>query len=199
VVASGDGAHWYVLAYSERGSVRQLVWTRSGDGGATWAPWAEVAPGGADQRHASLAIDTAGRLHAVWRQQLEGRNTQIVYAAYEGSAWSAPEAVSPSGDYQFFPSIAVTSRNTLRVVWTETPDDSGYPQDDPKTGRIVGASRAAGQPWSGPAALSSQGQSGVYASLRWGSVNNGGNVDVVWMDTSDPQNRFIRHTHFGRW
>ena len=197
VVGASDGRSLYLLAYAERGPVRQIVWTRSTDGGRTWAPWAEVAPSPVDQRHLSLAIDGADRLHAVWRQQTGGPNTQVVYASYDGRAWSRPEPVAPSDKFQFFPSIAVTGPDTLQVVWTETSDESGYPQDDPKSGQVVGTFRQAGQGWGPRRVLSPEGQSAIYGSLRAGRPSDGGLADVVWMDTSDPQNRYIRHTTFG--
>jgi hypothetical protein len=197
VVTSNDGRRLYVLAYQQHNNSRRIVWTRSDDGGTTWTPWGDVAPSTADQRHVSLAMDSTGHLHAVWRQQFGGDATQIVYATSDGSTWSTPVAVSPSSAFQLFPSIAVSSQNTLHVVWTETPDDVGYPQDDPKTGQIVGVSRAAGQDWSRPTVINPPGQSAIYASLRWGSVLNNGNIDVIWMDTTDPKNRYIRHTTLG--
>jgi hypothetical protein len=199
LVEGSDGRSLYLLAYAERGPVRQIVWTHSADGGRTWRPWAPVAPGEADQRHVSLAIDGGDRLHAVWRQQTGGPNTQVVYASYDGRAWSGPEPVAPSGGFQLFPSIAVTGADTLQVVWTETADGAGYPQDDPKSGRIVGAARRGGQGWSRPRVLSPEGQSAVYGSLRAGQPGDGGLADLVWMDTSDPENRYIRHTTFGAW
>ena len=87
----------------------------------------------------------------------------------------------------------------LQVVWTETADAAGYPQDNPEAGEIVGAWGRVGQGWSQPRALSPAGQSAVYGSLRAGRPGDGGLADLVWMDTSDPQNRYIRHTTFGAW
>jgi hypothetical protein len=196
LVEGGDGRSLYLLAYAERGPVRQVVWTQSSDGGKTWRPWTAVAPGPADQRHVSLAIDGADRLHAVWRQQTGGANTQVVYASYDGRAWSSPGPVAPSGAYQFFPSIAVTGAETLQVVWTETSEGAGYPQDDPELGQVVGATGRAGQRWGRPQVLSPAGQSAIYGSLRAGRPTDGGLADLVWMDTSDPQNRYIRHATF---
>jgi hypothetical protein len=118
---------------------------------------------------------------------------------YDGRTWSSPEPVAPGGGFQFFPSIAVTGADTLQVVWTETADSANYPQDNPETGRVVGAWRGAGQSWSQPRVLSPEGQSAVYGSLRVGLPGDGGLADLVWMDTSDPQNRYIKHTTFGAW
>jgi hypothetical protein len=45
--------------------------------------------------------------------------------------------------------------------------------------------------------VSPAGQSAVYGSLRAGQPADGGPADLVWMDTSDPQNRFIRYARLG--
>jgi hypothetical protein len=121
----------------------------------------------------------------------------VVYASYDGRAWSAPEPVAPSGAFQFFPSIAVTGAESILVVWTESAEAAGYPQDDPETGQVLGVMRRAGQGWGRPQTLSPAGQLAIYGSLRVGGPADGGLADLVWMDTSDPQNRYIRHATFG--
>jgi hypothetical protein len=190
LAVSGDGSRLYILAYGERDAAKQIIWSASTDGGANWSSWQTVAAGTADQRNVSLAITPDDRLHAVWQDTQSGR-PQIMYAVYDGAAWSAPAALQPSNDAQFFPSIAVTGQGALQVVWTETAA-SAEPQAEPDLGRILGIARYAGQDWSRPIQVSPLGRQAVFASLR-----QGGGVDVIWMDTTDPENRYIRYGTFG--
>lgn len=197
----GD-ATLYMLAYGGAGTNQQIMWTRSTDGGASWAPWAAVAADSNDQRHVSLAVDSGGRLHAVWRQIPAGSASgrpQILYAHFDGKAWSRPQLVqSHSARCQFFPSVAETGNGTLWVVWTESPDQAGFPGEKPTSGQIIAVSKPAGGSWGAHTTLATSGAD-VFASLRWGRHNNGGTVDVVWLSNTPTATKDILYTSLGGW
>jgi hypothetical protein len=200
IVTTNDGNRLYILAYGGVDGVQQIIWTTSADRGDTWTPWSAVAPSAGDQRHVSVVLDSSDHLHAVWREVDGSGTTQIEYCTYNGKSWSAATSVGAyPAMYQFFPSIAVTSKDTLWVVWTESASPSDYPEDNPTDGQIWYVSKPAGGAWSRRIMLTPQSGASIYASLRWGHYNNGGNIDVIWLDSHDGSSSQIRHAALGAW
>ena len=60
----------YILAYGRTNRRQQIIYTHSGDDGATWQQWASVSSAVVEQRHVSATVDNDGILHVVWRQQV---------------------------------------------------------------------------------------------------------------------------------
>jgi hypothetical protein len=199
-VPEGQGLRLYIVSYGinkggGEGGRQQIYWTTSADNGATWAGWLPVAPSPRDQRHASLAVDSQGHLHMAWRELRASGPTQINYATFDGRTWSAPVAIGPSNNYQFFPSISITGDNQVWVAWTETPDKSSYPKDDPQRGQIMYASMPTGGTWSAPQSLTPATPYSIYGSLQRGG--SAGTLDAVWLDVSQPNQFVIKQTRLG--
>jgi hypothetical protein len=187
IVATLDGRRLFILAYGGVGTPQQIVWTSSNDGGATWNEWQPVASNPYDQRHVSVALNGDGHVHALWRQMSDKNTAQIVYGIYDGKTWSQPVVVQASNANQFFPSIAVSGKDTVWATWTESNDAAGLPEDDPQIGSIVVAKKEADSPWRALEPPAPQGGVNMYSSLRWGEYNNGGNVDLVWLHNNGDQ------------
>ena len=190
LVATHDGSVLYVLAYAQFDELRQIVWTQSTDGGQTWAKWDRIAADGQDQRHISLAIDNADRLHAVWRQQQSGffapSQSQIHYAFFANGAWSAPQRPGENlAMHEFFPSIAVTNLGQVWVTWQATEADFGYPKEDPTPPAIYYAVQSNGS-WQ-PAVQLSSSQRALYPSMAWNPHTQQAAPDIVWLESEgDP-------------
>ncbi len=184
IIAAPGGKRLYILAYGGVGAPQQIVWTSSDDGGMTWSEWQPVAPNSGDQRHVSAAIDSTGRVHAVWRQSDEQHNATVVYAVLDNGQWSQPKAIQPDTTYQFFPSVAVSGDDSVWVTWTASSTASASPEDDPNEGKIVVAKKEADNLWHVLQPPTEQQGTNIYSSLRWGEYNNGGNVDLVWLSGS---------------
>jgi hypothetical protein len=200
IVGNRAGDQLYILAYGEVDSTQQIIWTSSTDSGNTWSAWSAVTPIAADQRHVSAVIDSHDQLHAIWRQIDQNGIARIEYASYAGHAWSDPVPLAPnSSAYQFFPSLAVTSDDTLWATWTESDSAAGAPEDDPEKGQIAYASKPPGAAWGARTSVPAASGIGIYASLRWGQYNNGGNVDLIWLERVDTNHWRIRHTTLGTW
>lgn len=184
IVATHDSATLYILAYAQFGKLHQIVWTHSTDGGNHWADWAAVAPDQKDQRHVSLAIDSADRLHAVWRQQVSGApanaSTQIHYAAYANGAWQTAKPISENVAYQFFPSITVSDNDQVWVVWLEASSASGYPKEAPDAGTVYYAVAINGK-WSDRLQLGHR-NNAFYPSLSWNRYAKLMTPDIVWLE-----------------
>jgi len=180
LVTNTDGSRLYVLGYGGSG-IQQILFSISADGGSTWSTWSPINASRNDQRHVSVAIDGTDHLHAVWREVNSSGKAEVEYSIYSGSKWTAPLTVSANAaSYQFFPSIAVTAFNTVAVVWTETSSASGCPREDPSSGQIRWSYRNSGGVWRRGLIPGGE-RNSIYATLRFGGHNNGGNVDILWL------------------
>ena len=164
----------------DKGGPQQIVWASSPDGGASWQPWAGVAPSPDDQRHLSVALGPNDQPRLVWRQGNASGPSQIFYSVFSGSAWLPPAHIAPNAlAWQVFPSIAVVG-DTTWVVWTESPQNPGFPEEDPTDGAVMAVHSLPGNTWSQASTVA---KSGIYASLRAGRYSDGGGANVVWSDT----------------
>jgi hypothetical protein len=80
------------------------------------------------QQFSSIAVDAAGRCHAVWCSQAGGPNLQLVYAQRDtNGVWNSPMILSSldSGDVSY-PSITCDADSGIHIVWT---DESSGNQD----------------------------------------------------------------------
>ena len=192
----------YLFAYGSQNGIAQIYWSRSSDNGDTWSAWQTVAAGSTDQRHVSVARDSQGRLHLVWRQ-VAGSRTILRYRVYDPAlnsgrgGWVAvPSTVAAVAQRcLFYPSIAITGNDQLWVVWTQSTDCSSLGSvtdptdndpDNPKDGQIFYRTKPAAGPWGAPTALTSSGKQ-LYASLRLVNTPAGATsaVDVIWLDVTN--------------
>lgn len=76
---------WNVAAGSVARDMRDIVLSRSTDGGQTWSPRVRVNsdPPGADQHQPNVAVDERGRVYVAWydRRESEFGDTVVPYAA----------------------------------------------------------------------------------------------------------------------
>ncbi len=173
------------------------MFSTSTDGGATFSNWNAVNAGNADQRHPSAAIDSGNKIHPVWREESAGK-TVVRYSKFTSPSWASVATISAtSGYYQFFPSI-VNASGSQYVVWTETTSSSGYPSENPTTGRIVLAKRLqGGSAWTKTNVTSVA--NNVWGSLRWSAHSlNGGSVDIVYQSgAGSPYS--LKYQSLGTW
>jgi len=193
----------FVIAYGYWAATgkQNILYATSTNGGATFSSWSAVSASSTyDQRHPSAAIDSGNKIHLVWRQEDSGTGgkTLIKYSKYTSPSWAAASTVSAtSGYYQFFPSIA-NSNGSQYVVWTETTDSSGYPSENPSTGRITFAKRLKGSSTWTKSNVTSVANN-FFATIRWSySGINGGTIDVVYESgASSPYN--LQYQSQGVW
>lgn len=189
----------FVIAYGYWSATgrQNILWATSTNGGSSFSNWSVVAANNADQRHPSAAIDSGNKIHLAWREESAGK-TVIRYSKFTSPAWSAAATVSQtSGFYQFFPSIANASGSQY-IVWTETSDASGYPSENPATGKIVLAKRLQGSSaWTKTNVTSAA--NNVWGSLRWSPHSlNGGTIDLVYQSgASSPY--ILKYQSLGVW
>lgn len=203
VIPSTDGNVLHVLAYGAVGGVRQIVWTRSQDGGRTWSAWQAVGKSGNDQRHVSAAVDAGNNLHVTWREKTSSSYSNIMYGVWNGSTWSKSTVTAGQASaFRSFPSLSVFRNGTgadaaqkVAVVWVQS--GSAGSDETETRGNVflsvrdtTSASATAGS-WSAPLQLNARSGSGVsagkatYPSLRWSPYGQQSYIDVVWSDGAE--------------
>lgn len=128
----------YLFMYSslgQGGNVQGVQYAVSKDKGDTWSQWQTLSDPKFDARHISTAADGAGNIYVAWRQPVkDGGPTQIIYRSFISGQWSGAAQAAASSNYQFFPSIGTDNSGNAFVSWVETPDPSGFPQENPAGG-----------------------------------------------------------------
>ncbi|MGH9914214.1 MAG: sialidase family protein, partial [Pyrinomonadaceae bacterium] len=180
IVVDANGKIFVICYGFWTNSKQNILYSTSTNGGASFSAWNAVNATNDDQRHPSAAIDSGDKIHLVWREENSVGKTEIRYSKYTSPNWSASSAISvTSGSFQFFPSIANASGSQY-VVWTETTDSSGFPSENPATGRIVFAKRLQGSSTWAKSNVTSVANN-VWGSIRWSANTlNGGTIDIVF-------------------
>lgn len=82
--------------------------------------WANVG-GHIAHQGAQVAVDSAGRLHAVWSEYLWPYGRHILYSMYEGGRWSDPKRLSGDEDdeRQRYRPVIAAHNGVVAVVWNE--------------------------------------------------------------------------------
>lgn len=166
--------------------IRHLFWTKSTDAGVSWqSAWARVCSTCTDdERHASLSRDPNGKIYAAWRGIATSGYSQIYYAQFGSSGFNPPVPVSPSAIYQFSPQVEVDQANNNRVyvVWSESVNASGLPEESPADGNVYYATKAATDAGFGAKVQLTSNGYGIYPTLRRTTKALEGQLDVVWTD-----------------
>ena len=120
-----------------------------------------------------IAADRFGRVHVVWREQTgEGDESSVYYSAWDGSSWSAPQAVLFLSEQTWIGAIALAADGggTLHAVWTDVYN-LYYSQ---------ALGDEAGQPsgWSEPLQIGHRGRAASPAMI----VDSEQTIHVVWVD-----------------
>ena len=172
------------LAVDGQGTLH-LLWVdlRRGDGdiyyaarpaSGTWSTPERVNDDAtsADQRHPSLAVDSAGNAYAVWQDARNGDDD--VYFAYRpaGGAWSANSRVNQdaTGASQAKPDIAVDGQGNALAAWSRST----------AVGRVIEvANRPTAGAWSGAEVVSGVG-AGVFYDEPAIATDSAGNAALAW-------------------
>jgi hypothetical protein len=115
-VITGPGETVYVAWVGAAGSGGKFT-QQSEDGGVTWGDVAAILPPGrgGSTGAPNLALDSAGRLHAV-----VANGGCILYGYLDGSAWSELECLTedmPPDTLKEFPAMAITLGNRIDVLF----------------------------------------------------------------------------------
>ena len=195
---SNGGLHvtWY--ANDPGLGARSLIrYVTSSDHGSTWS--VETAPipttYGSDQRHPSMAADSQGSVHLVWKEKnLLLSQNQTLYSELSGGSWSPPVVVHPDQQNQLSPVVQLDKWGDVYVGWfTGGPFD--WHGDPPSLfdGSQIWLAKFNGTAWSTR-------QVATFATNRF--VNFPANpmpastVQIVWIEGNSPKPYTIKYSAF---
>jgi hypothetical protein len=139
-VAGADGALYGVWRHVFPGSLRDMAFTVSRDGGRTFAAPVRVSEDrwafdGCPDNGPALVVDSAQRVHVVWPSPADSRNVNtmaLFYAQSRDGRTFSPRVPVPVGGPAGHVNVSMISANALLIVWDEMQNG----------GRIVRKARA---------------------------------------------------------
>jgi hypothetical protein len=131
----------HLIFYSTLGgNTQQIRYAYSQDKGESWTSPASISPQeNIDARHTTTAY-LKDKIIAVWRQGTRDKDdgpSQIYYSILNlnENNWTKPTIVHETKNFQYFPAIT-TNGDTAIISYMETPNDGGYPNEDPEPSTI---------------------------------------------------------------
>lgn len=138
------------------------------------------SPAGMHSSEPNLAVDTRGRVHMTWHEQVSGSAYALRYAILDGGAWTAPRTVVTRDDFfknwADFPSVHVTPSGRVLVHWLQRSGNGRYTYDV-----RVAQSTDDGATWSAPAVLNRDGVPAEHGFVSLFAAE-GDSVEAVWLD-----------------
>jgi hypothetical protein len=171
-IATDPFGRIHVVWHDYPGGDSEICYTRSTDGGTTWAAPKRLSWSSGDTDDPAVASDVSGNVHVVWTDSTPG-NWEIYYrkSADGGATWSAAKRITWTAGQSFNPAVAVDPSGSLHVVWWG--DQTGNWEIYYKKGANGGATWSAAQrlSWSLGASYSPD-----------IAVDSSAYLQVVWQD-----------------
>jgi len=134
-----------------------------------WQVPVNLSATGAESAGVQVAVDAAGRAHAIWTWN-DGVGTAVQTASRPaGGAWSAPTNLSDPGRYAMDPAVAVDPTGDVAASWADY-DGTHYIDQ--------GAAQPAGGGWSAPADLSASGADAAHSQV---AIDAQGDAVALWV------------------
>jgi hypothetical protein len=127
LATGSDGAIYTAWRHVYPGSIRDIAFMMSADGGQTFAAPVRVSADnwmldGCPENGPALAVDRSRRIHVVWPTLIAGRREPTLALFYatstDGRRFSARQQI-PTEGFPRHPQIAVDARGAITVAWDE--------------------------------------------------------------------------------
>jgi len=153
------------------------------DGSIAWGPSRRITWTQYENRFPSIAVDSLGRLHAVWFDDLPGE-VKYKKSTNGGTTWTAGQKLTMTEGFSYSSDLGIDTADSLHVVWSEFL----FPNDEicylkSEDGGVSWATRAR-LTW-----LSGASDAPVI------SVDPSDNLHVIWCDNT-PGNYEIYYKKF---
>jgi hypothetical protein len=149
---------------------REVLYSKSIDGGGTWSASVNVSNNSGVSQFPSIAIDSSNNLHVVWMDNTPG-NMEIFYSNSTdgGTTWSAAVNASNSTGESSIPVISIGA-GTIYLAWyDDTPANSEI---------FYSKSTDGGATWSAVVNISNN----IGSSYAPTIAADGGTIHLAWYD-----------------
>jgi hypothetical protein len=118
VVATDSGNNIHIVWSDYLGSIPEILYKKSTDGGSTWST-ERLTWNSGHSTYPDIAIDSNNRIHVVWRDSTPG-NSELFYkkSTDGGVSWTTKRLTWTSGNSED-PAIATDSSNNIHIFWQD--------------------------------------------------------------------------------
>ena len=168
---------------------RDIFFTRSLDGGATWSTPVNLSTNGGDSVRPTIAITAEGIIYVAWGDNTGGHYDVLLRSSADtGKTWTPVRNITaqvPGQDR--LPSIAVDADGTLYVTWAHKVrhNEGGVITLDREV--FLQYSRDGGSTWSAPYSVSRVPSASDIMRPEL-TIDPAGNLYVIWEEEEDSGN-----------
>lgn len=117
IEGTGASTRLHTLVWTGKEGVAGIHYQQKGTSAANWTPPQRLAGRSATQP--DLAIDSVGRLAAVWMERIDGSaRVRCRFSSDGGESWSEPETLGEPARYPEYPRVVAVGEN-FHCFWTE--------------------------------------------------------------------------------
>lgn len=170
VVEDGQGRPHIIYSENDSGGVLDLIdaWKEMGQ-------WQRVKITSTTTRwddYACIRADSAGRLHLVYVDYIDGQGGNIIYRRWDNGVWSGPTTLGATDNpYYRRPDLSVDISGNVHVTWSTTGGDKF----------VVNYRRYGGGGWSTTVVVGQSVNQSFVAKSRVAAVTPN-NIVIVWDD-----------------
>ena len=165
---------------------REVFFTRSLDGGATWSPRLNLSTNAGTSIRPAIAVDATGKIYVAWGDDTAGKyHVLLRVSGDQGATWSSTIDVTPDvPGKNRLPKLTLDTNGVLYVAWTNNRYQmvAGVPTQTRRV--MVRFTSNGGQTWSAAQSVS---QLNSLADVIRSDmvVGTDGRLYVVWEDDVD--------------
>lgn len=150
----------------------EVYYKGSTDGGTTWTSAKRLTWTPGESIFPAIGIGPGNSVHVVWQDPAPVYN-EIYYkkSTDEGVTWGAVQRLTWTSGMSYFPDMAVSSDNSVQVVWTD------YSPGNAET--YFKGSTDGGKTWSGAQRLTWNSSSSFTPAI---AIDSNGTTHVIWRD-----------------
>ncbi|HEY9760346.1 MAG TPA: sialidase family protein [Oculatellaceae cyanobacterium] len=176
------------VAWSSGDGDPDVYFSRSTDGGKTWAKPVDVSNTPGSSTEPALAASSDGTLHMVWCDTSKGARNKDVYYSYSkdlGKTWGKDplqpaEDISNTPGVSSEPQVVVDDEDSVHVAWTDSTPGQTRP-DIFYSSLSAGSNSSGNGKWTKPVDLSDNTRISSHPGIATGP---NGKVYLVWSDSS---------------
>ncbi len=125
-IAVDSSGNPYVVWFDYTPGNVQIYYTKSPDGGTTWASSRRLTWNSGFCVNPAIAVDSSKHLHVVWNDLTAGKEEIFYRKSTDGGAtWTSSKRLTWNPGSSSYPDIAIDSSDNLHVVWQDFTPGNG--------------------------------------------------------------------------